>query len=84
MEFGQKFTAQSTVIKFKEFVDGHDWEKMTEGQIKKLIFDISTNINISIDYDHIDFNRTIFTKEYFYQIIVNTVSATVKSLMERE
>ena len=83
MEFGRNLAAQSSIMMFHEYIDNHQVDKLTRIQLSELIKDISTSINISIDYTQIDFNRTIFTREYFQRFIVNTVVNSTKSLFNK-
>ena len=84
LEFGQKFAAQASLIQYRSYMDNHEKEKITRGQITKLISEISENINISISYDNIDFSRTIFTREYFEKFLIETIVLSIKELLSKD
>ena len=84
LEFSRKFAAQTSVLKFNAFINNHDSEKVTRSQIKNLISDTATNINISMIYDNIDFSRTLFSKDFLVKFIINTTIISIKELLDKQ
>jgi hypothetical protein len=72
------------VLKFNAFINNHDSEKVTRSQIKNLISDTATNINISMIYDNIDFSRTLFSQDFLVQFIINTTIISIKELLDKQ
>lgn len=68
-------------IRFKTFLDKYETSKITQEHVKKLIEDIAVSVNESIDYSNINFNNTIFTKEYLNKYIIEITMYLVKDLV---
>ena len=83
MKYLREFIGQITVIKFKTFIDSHNMDKITEINIKKLIDDIATTTNNSINRSNILFDNTIITKEFYESYIVETAIILVKEMLEK-
>lgn len=83
MKYLREFIGQITVIKFKTFIDSHNMDKITEINIKKLIDDIATTTNNSINRSNILFDNTIITKEFYESYIVETAIMLVKEMLEK-
>lgn len=83
MKYLREFIGQITVIKFKTFIDSHKMDKITEINIKKLIDDIATTTNNSINRSNILFDNTIITKEFYESYIVETAIMLVKEMLEK-
>lgn len=74
---------QASVDSFQEFADGHELNKVTKAQIQNLITTTAEYIKSSIDFDSIDFNRTIYKRTYLESYIVNTVVKSLKDLLNK-
>jgi len=81
LSYVKTFTAQVVTLKFKEFLDNHHLEKLTRETIKKEVASLASFIRISINDTNIDFDRSLYTREYIYEYIIQvTVTMTKKML----
>lgn len=69
-------------LKFKSFLDKYETSKITQEHVKKLISEVAVSVNESIDYSKIDFNNTMYTKDYINKYIVETTVYHIKDLVE--
>jgi len=83
MKYLREFIGQITVIKFKAFIDSHKMDKITEINIKKLIDDIATTTNKSINRSNILFDNTIITEEFYESYVIETTIILVKEMLEK-
>lgn len=83
MKYLREFIGQIAVIKFKAFIDSHKMDKITEINIKKLIDDIATTTNKSINRSNILFDNTIITEEFYESYVIETTIILVKEMLEK-
>ena len=83
LEFVKMFTTQVSVLQFRTFVDNHDIEKVTRKQLQQLVSDVAETVHNSIKIDKIDFEDTLFTKEFYESYIVDTSMIIIKSLLDK-
>lgn len=83
MKYLMEFIGQIAVIKFKAFIDSHKMDKITEINIKKLIDDIATTTNKSINRSNILFDNTIITEEFYESYVIETTIILVKEMLEK-
>ena len=74
---------QTSVLMFRSFSDSHDLSKITKAQIQTLVTDTADRVNESLVFDTIDFESTVFTKEYVELIIVESVVNSIKDLLNK-
>lgn len=83
LDFIKLVVAQVSVIQFRKFTDGHKMEKVTLAQVKNIVSEIAGTVNKAIIRDNIEFDTTIFTREFFDSYIIETTSMFVKQLLEK-
>lgn len=83
LEFAKMLTTQVSILMFKEFIDSHDISKITRINIKELASTVAEYVHASINISNIDFNETLFTKEFYEKYIIDTSFNTIKSLLDR-
>lgn len=83
LEFIRDFCIQISVYKFKDFMDGHKIEMVTEMILKGLIKEICEFININLNYDVIIYGYSLYTKSYIENYIIETVVVTIKELFDK-
>ena len=83
LEFAKMLTTQVSILKFKEFIDSHDISKVNRIHIKELASTVAEYVHASINISNIDFNETLFTKEFYEKYIIDTSFNTIKSLLDR-
>lgn len=83
LEFAKMLTTQVSILMFKEFIDSHDISKITRINIKELSSTVAEYVHASINISNIDFNETLFTKEFYEKYIIDTSFNTIKSLLDR-
>lgn len=72
-----------SILKYSSFIDGHYTDMITKANIEKLASDVATEVYNSIDIDKINFNNTLFTKEFYEKYIIETSLTTIKRLIEK-
>ena len=83
LEFIRKLSIQLSVIKFKEFIDEHEIDKITKSQIQKLVTETASMVNSSFSKDPIDFDNLLVSREFLDEYIVQTSIMAIKDLLER-
>lgn len=83
LEQVKKFVATNVICKFKTFVSGHDMSKITKANIEKLIEEVATTSNNSLNMDNIKFEDMIINKEYFEKYIVECSVQLVRDILEK-
>lgn len=83
LEYTKMFIGQITVLKFKAYVDNHEIDKVTKANIQNLASDVATTVHKSINLDNIQFDDTLFTKEFYEQYIIDSSLMHVKRLLEK-
>lgn len=83
LEFIKTLTTQVAVLQFRTFVDAHEITKISKIHIKQVAENVAKTVHDAINMDSIDFNDTLFTKEFFEKYIIETSVNTVKSLLDK-
>lgn len=83
MKYIREFIAQIATLQFKTFVDGHNMNKITEANIKKLVQDIAEEVKTALNEVNILFDNMLFTKDFYDKYIVETTVITVKTMLEK-
>lgn len=81
LSFTKEFISEIVLLKYTEFEDARDMDKITEINIKNLIQEIASIARKSLDVEKIQFDYLIFTKEYYEQYIVYVTIQLVKKLL---
>lgn len=84
LNYIRTFTAQVAIIKFNEFVDSRNLDKVTKQNTETLISDISKTVHASLRTDLINFDGVLFTKEFMEMYIVQTAVNLVKKLLDNK
>lgn len=83
LKYVRTFTTQITILKFREFIDTHDIEKVNEANIKGLVEDVARNVHDSIKEDRILFDELLFTKLFYESYIIDITVSTIKDLLNK-
>jgi biopolymer transport protein ExbB/TolQ len=71
-------------IKYKEFSDNHNIEKITKEHFKRMIEDTVSTIKTDINFSNIDYDNIIYTKEYINRYIIDTTVYILKNMFNTE
>lgn len=83
LEFIRMLVGQVAVIKFRTFVDNNDLRKVTKGATEKLVADVATTVNKSINTGNMSLENTIYSREFFDQYIVDTSVIMIKEMLDK-
>ncbi len=83
MSFIKEFTIQVSVLRYREFFDNHRMDKVTKAQIQTLVSETAMEVNRSLRLKMIDYNITLYTKEFVEHFIVQTTMVALKDLLEK-
>ena len=83
LEYIKTFSIQLATIKFHNFVDTHEMEKVTRLNVEKLVEETAKFVKNSINENNIIFDNALFTKDFYDTYIIDTVSICIKDLLER-
>ena len=83
LEFVKMFIGQIAVLKFRTFVDSHNLGKITKANIQKLVAEVADTVHKSINIDKIDFEDTLFTKDFYEKYIIETSVIMIKELLDK-
>jgi biopolymer transport protein ExbB/TolQ len=76
--------ASVTTVKYRTFSDNHDLEKITKEHLKRMLGDTVTIVKNDINFNNIDYENLIYTKEYINQYIIDTTIYTLKNMFNGE
>lgn len=74
---------QVAVMKFKNFTDTHDIEKVNIPPVKGLVEDVATDVHNALILDNVKFNEAIFTEAFLNQYIIDVAMIAVKQLLSK-
>ena len=83
LEFTRKTTIEVTRAAFRTFIDGKDETMITAQMTKNLINDIAQEVKTILLANEVMFSQTSFTDDFIANYIINTISNTVKDLLEQ-
>lgn len=83
MSFVKEFTVQVCVLKYRNFFDNHSIDKVTKGQLQSLVSDTAREVNNSLRLKSIDYEKTLFTKEFVDSFIIETTMVALKDLLDK-
>ena len=83
LEFIKQHTIRITTIKFYEFLDKIDISKINQEITKKFINELAETSYNSIDWDKINDNLLLISKEYINSYIIDLCIITTKELIEK-
>lgn len=83
MSFVKEFTIQVSVLRYREFFDNHRMDKVTKAQIQTLVSETAMEVNRSLSLKMINYNITLYTKEFVERFIVQTTMVALKDLLEK-
>ena len=84
IEYIQKVSRTVASIKWREYRDNHRIDILTKEQLKNLAEDIANTVRTTINFDNINYDELIMSKEYISWLIVNYTFATLKALSESD
>lgn len=84
LEFIQYTIGRVVVIKFTMFKDSHELFKVTKQSMKNLITSVASDVKTFIDFEHIDFSRSLYTEEFLEYYIVHTSIIMTNDLLDKE
>ena len=82
LELVRSIIGQVAVLKFRTFQDTHDMHKVTKTQVEALAKDVAMTANRSLNENHISFDVTFFTKEFYEEYVVDTSIILVKQMID--
>ena len=83
LDFIQRITIQSSVLKYKEFVDNHELDKITRAQVQNLVTDTTVETKEHINLDLIDYDELLYDRQFIEMYIIQTSITTIKKLLEK-
>ena len=83
MEFIRQFTIQISVIRYRQFLDEHELDKITKSQIQKLVTETATAVNESFSQEPIKYDELLLTKDFVNTYIIQTSILAIKDLLEK-
>lgn len=82
IEFIRYLSMQISVLRYREFADGIQLEKVNRNQIQELVKNIAVEVNNAINRDTFSLSETILTESFYVDYMISTISNSVKKLME--
>lgn len=83
LEFTKSVIGTITVLKFKEFRDSRQFNMVTRENIERLISNIASSVNRSIDITRLDLKNVVFSQEFYQKYIIDTTIYMVKQLTDK-
>lgn len=83
IDFIKSLTIEIAILKYKEYIDSHEFEKLQKTHIAQIAEDTAKSVHDAINFDIIDFDDVLYTKEFYESFIIKTSLASVKSLLEK-
>lgn len=83
LDFIRTISVQSAVMKYQEFADGHDIDKITRAQVQNLVIDISVETKNHVNLDVIDYNELLYDRQFIEGYIIQNSISTVKRMLEK-
>lgn len=83
LKYVHDFTIQVASIQFRNFVDGHDLNKITKATMSKLVEDTAIKVIKSIDSKNIKFDDLLFTKDFYNNYIIDIAMISIKELLDK-
>lgn len=71
-----------TYMELKTFVDNNEPSMVSKAQLADLAKQIANKVHSSINYQNIDFNYVIFSRDYFDEYIIKFTINALKQLWE--
>lgn len=82
LDYTTEIINQESVRQFNQFIEGIDIKKLTESQVKKLIAEISNAVHDGLRLDVINFEKLIYSKEYYESFIISHSMYIVNQLLK--
>ena len=82
-EYIIKVCGNVTTLKWQEYVDSHDIQKLTREQLKNLASDCARAVINMINLDNIEYDKLLCTQEYTTFLIINTTFNYLKRLSDK-
>lgn len=83
LDFVKTVVAQTTVLKFRSFIDNRDVSKITLTQLKKFVQEIVPLIHDSLVIGNMDLNGVMFTERFLNIYIIETSMIMAKELLDK-
>ena len=71
IEFTKNMISEISMLRFKEFVDHLDTSKVAKSHYENMASEVAKEVYNKININNILFQYTLFTKEYFEELIIN-------------
>jgi len=81
LEFTKNIIKEISIIRFKEFVDHIDTSKVAKSHYENMASEVAKEVYTKINMNNILFQYTLFTKEYFEELIIDYSIEINKSLV---
>ena len=81
--FIREYSVQVALLKYREFIDSHEINKITRTQLQNLVTTTAKFIDESLLKEHINFDRILYTKEFVDAYMIHTVIFTQKELFDK-
>jgi len=82
LDYTTEIINQESVRQFNQFMEGIDIKKLTESQVKKLIGEISNVVHDGLRLEVINFEKLIYSKEYYESFIIAHSMYIVNQLLK--
>lgn len=82
LDYTTEIINQESVRQFNQFMEGIDIKKLTESQVKKLIGEISNAVHDGFRLEVINFEKLIYSKEYYESFIIAHSMYIVNQLLK--
>lgn len=83
LDFIQRIAVQSSVMKYKEFVDNHEIDKITRTQVQNLVTDTTVETKERINLDIINYDDLLYDRQFLEIYIIQTSITSIKRLLEK-
>ena len=78
-----KVCSNVATLKWQEYIDGHDIQKLTREQLKNLASECAHMVINMINLDNVDYSKLLCTQEYTTFLIINTTFNYLKRLSDK-
>lgn len=83
LDFIKSFVLNFTASKYKTFKDNTYIDKITKTNLENFIEETANEINEAIQYENIDFDNLLYTREYINTYIIDICIYVIKELFHK-
>lgn len=83
LDFLKELCQQTTLLKFRDFIDTHEIDKTTRSNYASLVDVSATTVHQSLQQDKIDPEQLLVSSEYLDNYIIELCSLTVRDLLSK-